>query len=139
MIQFLKHERGKWGEKRAADNLEGFDLVATGDGFSWNSRDEQATRARTLQGWKNAQELIASADYGLIVLAEFTYLMGLGWINFTEVVEWLQAKKPTGLHLIITGRDAPAELLEYGGVVTAMTMVRHSHQEGRPAQAGVEF
>ena len=56
-----------------------------------------------------------------------------------QVIDWLKANKPEELHLVITGRDAPAELIEYADLVTEMLEVKHPYQQGIQAQAGVEF
>jgi cob(I)alamin adenosyltransferase len=138
MIQFLKHEAGGWGEVRAAQKL-GLEWIKTGDGFTWTSKDMDETVAKALHGWGIAQEKIASGQYDVIVLDEFTYLMSLGWLKTAEVIDWLKAHKPPALHLIITGRDAPAELCDYADLVTEMVKQKHPYDSGIQAQPGIEF
>lgn len=138
MVQFLKHEGGNWGEVRAAEKM-GIEWIKTGDGFTWTSKDMDETIAKAQHGWAVAQEKIASGNYDLIVLDEFTYPMTFGWVNTAEVMDWLKANKPVTLHLIITGRDAPAELVEYADLVTEMKKIKHPFDAGILAQAGVEF
>ena len=55
--------------------------------------------------------------------------MRYGWIPVTEVLEVLKARDPD-LHVIITGRNAPAELVEYADLVTEMKAVKHPYKEG---------
>jgi cob(I)alamin adenosyltransferase len=98
----------------------GIEWLSTGDGFTWLSKDMDETTARALHGWKMAQEKIASGDYDLIVLDEFTYPLHFGWLDVNEVVAWLKEHKPPMLHLIITGREAPQELVEFADLVTEM-------------------
>jgi cob(I)alamin adenosyltransferase len=138
MIQFLKHEGGSWGEVRAAEKL-GIDWIKTGDGFTWTSRDMDETVAKARHGWQAAQEKITQGRYDLLVLDEFTYLMSLKWIDSAETVDWLKANKPAALHLIITGRDAPPELIDYADLVTSMDKIKHPYDVGILAQPGVEF
>jgi cob(I)alamin adenosyltransferase len=138
VIQFLKHEEGGWGEVKAAQKL-GIDWIKTGDGFTWTSRDLDETQAKALHGWEIAQEKIASGGYDLVVLDEFTYLMKFGWLDTQTVLDWLMANKPPMLHLVITGRDAPAPLVAYADLVTEMTKVKHPYDEGIRAQPGIEF
>ena len=66
-------------------------------------------------------------------------LMHYGWLDPKEVVAWLKANKPPMLHLIITGRSAPAELIEYADLVTEMTEIKHPFTAGIRAQQGIEF
>jgi cob(I)alamin adenosyltransferase len=138
VVQFIKSETGKWGEIKAAQKL-GIDWFTTGDGFTWTSKDIDETVARALAGWEVAMEKITRGNYDVIVLDEFTYAMHLDWLDTMQVIDWLKANKPGDLHLVITGRDAPAELIEYADLVTEMLEVKHPYQQGIPAQAGVEF
>ena len=138
MIQFLKHEGGSWGEVRAAEKL-GIEWIKTGDGFTWTSKDMDETTAKALHGWKIAQEKISSGAYDLVILDEFTYVMAFGWLDTDEVIDWLRENRPPMLHLIITGRDAPAALIDYADLVTEMENIKHPYDSGIMAQAGIEF
>jgi cob(I)alamin adenosyltransferase len=138
VVQFIKAETGQWGEIKAARKL-GIDWFAKGDGFTWNSKDMDETVARALDGWEVAKEKIASGAYDLIVLDEFTYTLTFGWLGTAQVIEWFKANKPPELHLVITGRGAPQELIEYADLVTEMKEIKHPYNEGLPAQPGVEF
>lgn len=138
MVQFLKHEGGGWGEVKAAKKL-GIDWVKTGDGFTWTSRDMEETVAKALHGWSVAQEKIASGGYDLVILDEFTYPLKFGWLDTSEVLDWIAANKPAEMHLVITGRDAPPELIDRADLVTEMTKIKHPYDSGIKAQAGIEF
>ncbi|MCU0490342.1 MAG: cob(I)yrinic acid a,c-diamide adenosyltransferase [Chloroflexaceae bacterium] len=138
-IQFFKHENANYGELRALKRM-GVTLTPMGDGFTWTSRDMDETQARALHGWEVAKEHIASGDYDIFVLDEFTYVMHFGWLDAAEVVAWLRANKPPMLHLIITGRDAPPVLIEAADLVTEMREIKHPYRDqGIRAQKGVEF
>ena len=138
VVQFIKAETGKWGEIKAAQKL-GIDWFTTGDGFTWTSKDMEETVARAIAGWEVAKEKITSGNYDVIVLDEFTYAMYFNWLDTNQVIDWLKANKPEDLHLVITGRNAPAELIEYADLVTEMLEVKHPYQKGIQAQPGVEF
>jgi cob(I)alamin adenosyltransferase len=138
VIQFIKAETGQWGEIKASKKL-GVELHTTGDGFTWTSKDMDETTARALHGWEMAKQKIASGQYDLIVLDEFTYALSFGWLNTVQVVEWLKANKPADLHLVITGRDAPPALIEYADLVTEMHSIKHPYDQGIQAQPGIEF
>jgi len=138
LIQFLKHEGGQWGEVRALRQL-GLEPIKTGDGFTWTSKDLDESQARALHGWALAREIIRSGDYELVVLDEFTYLLDFGWLDTNNVIAWFKAHKPPRLHLLITGRNAPATLIEYADTVTEMVKVKHAFDAGIKARAGIEF
>jgi cob(I)alamin adenosyltransferase len=139
VIQFLKNGKIRSGEARAAERL-GIDWHALGDGYTWSSRDIQRSRARALAAWQTAQEAIVSGRYDLIVLDEFTHLLHLNWLETGEVVAWLLEHKPPALHVVITGRHAPAALVEMADLVTEMHEVKHPYTEQKlAAQAGIEY
>lgn len=138
VIQFIKAETGNWGEVKAAKAL-GIEWHTMGDGFTWLSKDVDETAARAREGWKLAQEKIASGAYDLVVLDEFTYPLTYGWVPTGEVVAWLRESKPPMLHLVVTGRDAPDELVAAADLVTEMAKVKHPFDQGITAQPGVEF
>lgn len=138
-IQFFKHETASFGELKALKKM-GVELTPMGDGFTWTSKDLDETQAKALNGWEVAKQKIASDNYDIFLLDEFTYVMSFGWVDPKVVVEWLKANKPPMLHLIITGRQAPPELVELADLVTEMTLVKHPFQEqGILAQPGIEF
>jgi cob(I)alamin adenosyltransferase len=138
VIQFIKAETGQWGEVKAAKKL-GIEWHVTGDGFTWTSKDMDETKARALHGWETAKEKIISHQYDLIVLDEFTYALHFGWLDTAQVVEWLKANKPADLHLVITGRNAPALLIESADLVTEMLSLKHPYDQGIQAQPGIEL
>jgi len=138
VIQFIKAETGRWGEIRAAKKL-GIEWHTTGDGFTWLSKDMDETTARAVHGWEIAKEKIASDQYDLIVLDEFTYTMVYKWIDTDEVMEWLRLNRPSNLHLVITGRSAPEALIQQADLVTEMKVIKHPYEQGITAQPGIEF
>jgi cob(I)alamin adenosyltransferase len=138
MLQFIKGEKNAPGEMKAAQKM-GIEWYQTGDGFVWRSNDQDESKAHALHGWQMAQEKISSGNYDLVVLDEFTYPLHFGWLDTAEVLAWLREHKPAPLHLLITGRYAPAELIEYADLVTNMTLVKHPWEQGIPGQKGIEF
>jgi cob(I)alamin adenosyltransferase len=140
VLQFLKNENARFGEIKAAAQMGQIDWISLGDGWTWTSQDMDETEAKARYGWQVAQERILSGNYDLLILDEFTYPLHYGWLDTTDVIEWLQANKPPLLHLIITGRYAPPALIEYADLVTEMRQIKHPFSEqGIRAQAGIEY
>jgi cob(I)alamin adenosyltransferase len=138
-VQFFKHENANFGELRALARM-GVTLTPMGDGFTWTSRDIDETQAKALNGWELAKRRIASGEYDIFLLDEFTYLLHFGWLDTAEAIAWIAANKPPMLHLIITGRDAPQELIAFADLVTEMREVKHPYRDqGIRAQKGIEF
>ena len=138
MFQFLKHTGSQFGETRAAKKL-GIPMTAMGDGFTWRSKDKEQTQALAIQQWENCKAAILSDQHDVIILDEFTYPLHYGWIPVDEVIELLK-QKPHMLHIIITGRHAPQELIDFADLVTEMREIKHPYREqGIKAQPGLEF
>jgi cob(I)alamin adenosyltransferase len=72
------------------------------------------------------------------VLDEFTYPMHWGWVSVSEVVATLAAR-PGHQHVVITGRNAPLELVEAADLVMETTKVKHPMDAGQKGQRGIEW
>lgn len=139
VIQFIKHEKSRYGEIRAAEKM-GIEWHIMGDGWTWTSKDMSQTIQRGVEGWEKAKDLIVSGQYNILILDEFTYPLHFGWLDTNEVVKWLKKNKPEMLHLVITGRDAPAELVDFADLVTEMREIKHPFNEQKIlAQPGVDY
>ena len=138
VFQFVKSGKWKVGEAKAAAALGGIDWEKMGDGWSWLSRDldESADLARA--GWEGVKDAIASERYEFILLDEMTYPMKWGWIDVADVVATLH-DRPGFQHVVITGRDAPPELLDAADLVSEVTLVKHQMAQGIRGQQGIEW
>jgi cob(I)alamin adenosyltransferase len=137
VIQFLKSGRWRTGEEELGRRL-GVDWNPMGDGFTWDSEDLEATKAKAVAAWEAASRAIASGDYQLVVLDEVTYPMTWGWIETAEVVTAIR-DRPAAVNVVATGRDAPAELIEVADTVTEMRKVRHAYDTGVAARRGIDY
>lgn len=138
VLQFIKQDKGTWGEVQAAQRLD-IEWYRLGDGFTWRSTDVDETMAKAQHGWTLAQEKIASGEYDLVILDEFTYPLKYGWLDVMQVIAWLREHRPSGPHVVITGRDAPPELIDFADLVTDMQKIKHPFDQGVAAQPGIEF
>lgn len=140
VVQFLKHENARFGEIRAAERMGEIDWISSGDGWTWTSGDLDETETRARHTWTVCQERILNGGYDVLILDEFTYLLHYGWLDGNEVLAWLEANKPPMMHLVITGRYAPRNLIDFADLVTEMRPVKHPFEDqGIRAQPGIEF
>jgi cob(I)alamin adenosyltransferase len=135
-FQFMKISVARYGEHRALEQI-GIPIEGLGDGFSWKSKDLDHSAELARAGWEKAAAVIASGEPFLVVLDELTYPLIYGWIPIATVVAALQAR-PTQVHVVITGRRCPDEIINIADTVTAMNAVKHAFQAGIPAQQGIE-
>jgi len=138
MYQFLKHETANFGEHRAAKKM-GIPIIAMGDGFTWLSKDRERTQQLALLQWERCKAAILAGEYDIIILDEFTYLLHYGWLAVSDAIDVLKQRREM-MHVVITGRYAAPELVDYADLVTEMMLVKHPYREqGIKAQPGVEF
>ena len=137
-IQFIK---GSWhyGEMDALKRLSDLiDLEVMGRGFTWKSDDLEKDKKEAKNAWEHAKKVILSCDYDIVVLDEFTYAINYSMVDLEDVVETFK-KRPQRLHVVVTGRDAPDELIQIADLVTEMKEVKHPFKAGIKAQKGIEF
>ncbi len=140
MIQFIKGSM-LYGELDAAKRLAPlFTLIPMGKGFVRPDRggpreeDVQAVR----EAWAFFLKEMESRDYYMIILDEITYAMHYGMLSAGDVVDALE-NRPDALNVVLTGRDAPEEIVEVADLVTEMREIKHPFQKGIVARKGIEF
>jgi cob(I)alamin adenosyltransferase len=109
-----------------------------GNGCTIHSGDINADRNAAQSAWTKAQEFFHSEELDLLILDEILYAITLDLVSCAQVVEALKVRNPN-LHVILTGRNAPVELLEIADLVTEMRMVKHPFQKGEKGQLGLDF
>lgn len=137
MLQFVKSPDRESGEHRAAKQL-GIEIVPGGAGFVFDPDDSGQHRTLATAQWKEAKKRIASDKYDMIILDEFTYPLLFGWIPTEEVFEVLD-RRPSRLHIVITGRDAPGALIDYADTAVNVVDIKHHFKKGIKAQPGIEL
>ena len=136
IFQFMKVPTARFGEHRVFEQL-GIPIEGLGDGFSWKSKDLEHSAQLARDGWAKARAAILSGEYFLVVLDEITYPLIYGWLPLDDVLQTLQ-QRPKDVHVCLTGRRCPQEIIDIADTVTEMTMVKHAFKAGVPAQRGIE-
>ena len=136
IYQFMKVPSARFGEHRVFDQL-GIPIEGLGDGFSWKSRDLEHSAELAREGWARAAATIGAGEHFLVVLDEVTYPLRYGWLPLEPVIQVLR-DRPPHVHVVLTGRNAPEELVALADTVTEMSMIKHHYKAGVPAQRGIE-
>jgi cob(I)alamin adenosyltransferase len=138
VVQFIKGQR-KTGEQQAATRFDNIEWHALGDGFTWDTNNPEQDLKTSREIWTFCQEKIRTQLYDLVVLDEINYCCSYGWISGAEIADFIRREKPSWMHLILTGRDAPEEIIQVANTVTEMRKVKHAFDEGIMAEQGLEF
>jgi cob(I)alamin adenosyltransferase len=138
VIQFIK---GKWktGEEKAAQQFNNIEWHALGDGFTWNTENPEQDIKTSREIWELCKQKVRSEEFDLIVFDEINYCASYGWISGEEIAAFIDKEKPAWMHLILTGRDAPAEVIKVADTVTEMKKIKHAYESDIPATQGIEF
>ncbi|MDZ7918709.1 cob(I)yrinic acid a,c-diamide adenosyltransferase [Rhodoferax sp.] len=136
VYQFMKVPSARFGEHRLFEQL-GIPIEGLGDGFSWKSKDLDHSAQLALDGWAKAEATIRAGEHFMVVLDEIMYPLRYGWIPLDTILRCLR-ERPAHVHVVLTGRNAPVELVDLADTVTEMTLVKHHFNAGVPAQRGIE-
>jgi cob(I)alamin adenosyltransferase len=140
VVQFTKSPAWDTGEARVLAKFP--DLVTLhimGEGFTWETQDRARDIAAATAGWERAKELIRDERHRMVLLDELNIVLRYEYLRIEDVVNFLRDEKPADKHVVITGRNAHASLIEMADLVTEMTLIKHPFREGVKAQKGVEF
>jgi cob(I)alamin adenosyltransferase len=138
VVQFGK---GAWqSAERAAletfgDQVKWYTL---GEGFTWETQDHARDVAAAERAWSKAQELMADPGIAMVVLDELNIALRYEHLDLSAVVDALTSRR-SGLHIVVTGRNAKAEMIAAADLVTEMTLVKHHFAAGVKAQPGIEY
>ncbi len=140
MIQFMKSRNDRYGEHEAAEKL-GIEVHTMGDGFTWDTKNPEQDRTTSRKTWELCVEKLRSGDYDMLVFDELVYVLSYDLLPLAEVLEEIQSVRTSqpALHIVVTGRDAPAELIAAADLVTEMKEIKHPFNAGIRAQQGIEF
>lgn len=150
VFQFVKSAKWKVGEENAFRELGALHARSgvgaavqwhkMGSGWSWSRKpgSEADHAAAAAEGWAEIARRLAAQEHDFYVLDEFTYPLKWGWVDVDQVVSTLTSR-PGRQHVVITGRDAPPQLIEAADLVTEMTCVKHPMDAGRKGQPGIEW
>jgi len=138
VLQFIK---GTWpyGELAAFNRFEEVKIETLGTGFTWKKENLDEDRELARRGWERAAEEIGHGGYDMIVLDELNVVLSYGLLPLEPVLDVLR-HRPQTLHVVVTGRNAPAELIALADLATEMQQIKHPyHDQGVKAQQGIEF
>ncbi len=148
VVQFAK---GNWttGEKLFIEQLKAFEslnslliwhsgAVKTGAWLKDNTLEDNQKLAQDIfQIAKNILE--ENNDLQLLVLDEFNIAMANGYLSVAEIIEFLEKCKNSNIDVVLTGRNAPEDLMKYADTVTIMTEYKHAFKNGINAKKGIDY
>ncbi len=141
MIQFLKGRNT--GEILVLESLKpGFEVYRNKETVKFtnqmNQAELEACREDIRNGFQYALAAAKSGDWNLIILDEMMAAISIGAISTAEALSFIEYK-PEELEVVLTGRNAPAELIQRADYVSEIQAVKHPMSRGIKARKGIEY
>lgn len=83
------------------------------------------------------QAALGGGRYDVVIADEANVAFGCRLISEQDLIDLIESR-PDRTELILTGRNAPAAVIERADLVTEMREVKHYFQEGVMAREGIE-
>jgi cob(I)alamin adenosyltransferase len=90
------------------------------------------------EGLEKARAALHSGQYAIVVLDEVCVALHFELLTLEEIMVLLD-ERPAGVELVLTGRRAPAALLDRADLVSEMCEVKHPYAKGIQARKGIEY
>lgn len=136
ICQFLK---GRYScEVTSLKKLKNIKLERFGTGCfvkkSFGPKDIALARC----GLQAAKKALRHKNCDMIILDEINSALGIGLLETKELIA-LVKKIPKKIEVILTGRNAPPELIKIADLVSDIKEVKHYFNKGVDARRGIEF
>ena len=138
VVQFLGGSTSS-AEYLSLGNHSLCDFKIFGTDCSWQSKDRNLDMGNVAAAWAEAKRMIEDPSYSMVILDEVNLLLKHQYLNLDALIRVLRHRRPD-LHVVLTGRYAPFELIDFADLVTEMRPMKHPFPAQKvAAQAGVEF
>lgn len=142
-VQFFKEDGAESGEKNFLRALEGFHIELLRSNcrhpyFTREKTDPEMVKRAIRTTFDVARRKVASGEVDLLVLDEVFAAVKGEWIEEDDLHEFIK-ERPEGVEVVLTGRDAPVEIIKTADYVTEMLKIKHPFDAGTPARKGIEF
>jgi cob(I)alamin adenosyltransferase len=138
VVQFIKGAMSTGEEKFLRRFPDEVSFHVMGEGYTWETQNRERDIEKAALAWDKARQFLSDPEVGLVLFDELNIALKYRYLDVHAVIADLDARPPMQ-HVIITGRGAPAELIEIADTVTNMTVVKHAFAAGIAAQAGIEW
>lgn len=137
VVQFIKGSFST-GEEAFFRRFPEVSYHVMGEGYTWETQNKEQDIAAAASAWGKACALLQDDNIAVVLLDELNIALKYKYVQLEEVLAALH-NRPAQQHVVITGRGAPAALIEFADTVTEMHLVKHAYNAGVKAQNGVEL
>ena len=138
VVQFIKGAIDTAEERALKSFGDRVVFLRMGEGYTWETQNRERDTTFALDAWMAACGFLQDPSYAMVILDEFNIALQHEYVSLSTVMPTLRVRPPMQ-HVVITGRGAPAELIDEADLVTEMKQIKHPFRKGIKAQQGVEF
>lgn len=141
LTQFLKSN--KTGELNSIEKLSEIFHVVKGvpaKKFVWNMNEEEKLEIKKehTNRFREVTKKAIEEEYDLLILDEIIATINRDFVMLSEVIDFLK-NKPTGLEVVMTGRNPKEELIELADYVSEIKAIKHPYNKGIKSRVGIEI
>jgi cob(I)alamin adenosyltransferase len=137
MIQFMKGDI-EYGELKAAQWIPNLTIIQFGrPDFVDKENPEKVDIEFANKALEHANDIISSGNHDIVILDELNVAIDFKLVGVKEVLTLIDSK-PKHIELVITGRNAPKEILNRADLVTNMENIKHPYDNGVSARCGID-
>ena len=135
IIQFMKN--GIYSEINALKRFDNIFVEQYGAGQFVKGKPSDAERDKCRQGYKRLCSIIEAGKHNLVIADEANTACLCGLLSEEDLLHLIDIK-PQHIELILTGRGAPAAVIDRADLVTELREIKHYYQQGVVARVGIE-
>lgn len=138
VVQFIKGSHSTGEDAFFRGLADGPEFHVMGEGFTWETQDRDRDIETAQAAWRIAERMLTDPGYDFVLLDELNIALVKEYISIEQVLSAVSSRPPQQ-HVVITGRAAPAALIDAADTVTEMRVIKHAFKAGIKAQKGIEL
>ena len=134
--QFMKG--GEYSELKSLERFRDLIAVEQYGTVHWvNRQPKKADRKLAIAGLERVQSILRGGEYDVVILDEIIVAFRFTLLPLQALIDLIEMR-PDNVEMVMTGRDAPEDLIRVADLVTEMREVKHYHSLGVPSRKGIE-
>lgn len=139
VVQFIKGYSEIGEVKFAREFGERFQLKQFALDLSRNIDERKVSERReSANAAMQYAESVVAEGFDLVILDEINNALHYGLVDVSRVLQLIQ-NKPENVELILTGRNAPQQIIDAADYVTEMRLIKHPYEKSIPARPMFDY
>lgn len=135
--QFIK--KGEFSEIKALRHFcPDITIRQCGRGRFVKGKPRPADSKCARKGLIDLKRAMLSKKYDLVIADEINCAVKAGLISVKEILRLID-KKPSSVELVLTGRNAPRQVMKRADLITEMRKIKHPFDRGEAGRRGIEY